>query len=387
MSSKKVILIILSTYLPGYKAGGPIRSIKNLIEKTEDKYEFCIITSDRDVGDDKPYRNVKLNEWTELGGTSVYYLEKSKQTLSGIRRAIRSVDYDAIYINSLFSKWASIYPMILLKLGRIQRKPIILAPRGELSTGALMLKSQKKKMFLRVSKFFDLYRSITWQASSNFEKNDITEVFDDAASVVVARNIASSRQLSRLVKPKLPNSVKVVFISRISPKKNLDYVISILQNVSCKVVFDIYGPKEDLVYFEKCRRLILNLPSNISANFKGPVLPNMVQQTFEQYDLFFFPTKGENFGHVIAESLCAGVPVLTSDQTPWRGLCDKGLGADLPLDNIIGFQDFIENFAQMSAEDHYNMRINCSHYYNQFANDPEEIERNIQLFDFALAQS
>ena len=48
-------------------------------------------------------------------------------------------------------------------------------------------------------------------------------------------------------------------------------------------------------------------------------------------DLFFLPTRGENFGHVIAEALSVGTPVLISDQTPWRKLAAVGLGHDLPL--------------------------------------------------------
>ena len=37
-------------------------------------------------------------------------------------------------------------------------------------------------------------------------------------------------------------------------------------------------------------------------------------------DVFLLPTGGENFGHAIFEALSCGVPVLISDQTPWRGL-------------------------------------------------------------------
>jgi len=29
---KKIVLIFVGTYIPGYKAGGPIQSIKNLVE-------------------------------------------------------------------------------------------------------------------------------------------------------------------------------------------------------------------------------------------------------------------------------------------------------------------------------------------------------------------
>ena len=34
----------------------------------------------------------------------------------------------------------------------------------------------------------------------------------------------------------------------------------------------------------------------------------------------FLPSKGENFGHIIMESLAASTPVIISDLTPWKDL-------------------------------------------------------------------
>jgi glycosyltransferase involved in cell wall biosynthesis len=42
-----------------------------------------------------------------------------------------------------------------------------------------------------------------------------------------------------------------------------------------------------------------------------------------------FPTLGENFGHVIAESLSASCPVICSDQTPWNDVLAAGGGTVL----------------------------------------------------------
>jgi hypothetical protein len=44
-----------------------------------------------------------------------------------------------------------------------------------------------------------------------------------------------------------------------------------------------------------------------------------------EYDLFLFPTLGENYGHVISEALASGCPVVISDQTPWRNLEAEGI--------------------------------------------------------------
>ena len=48
MDHKPVILVFLGNYLPGFKSGGPLRTIVNLVDNLSDEFEFLIITSDRD---------------------------------------------------------------------------------------------------------------------------------------------------------------------------------------------------------------------------------------------------------------------------------------------------------------------------------------------------
>lgn len=49
--------------------------------------------------------------------------------------------------------------------------------------------------------------------------------------------------------------------------------------------------------------------------------------------LFLLPSHSENFGLVVAESLIRGVPVLTTDGTPWKDLAAQGAGACVSWDN------------------------------------------------------
>lgn len=98
--------------------------------------------------------------------------------------------------------------------------------------------------------------------------------------------------------------------------KNLLYALELLSMVSKRVSFDIYGPIEDENYWHKCQRKIKQMPDNMNVSYKGVLVPYDVQKVFGKYDFFLFPAFGENYGHVIAESLLAGTFVITSDQTP-----------------------------------------------------------------------
>ena len=54
MSSRKKVLIAIDWYLPGYKAGGPIRSCASIINCLKNDFDFAVITSDTDFSDDTP---------------------------------------------------------------------------------------------------------------------------------------------------------------------------------------------------------------------------------------------------------------------------------------------------------------------------------------------
>ena len=75
MSRKKRILIILDYYLPSFKAGGPVKSISNLVEQLED-YDFFIVTRDHDLGSDITFNNVLINNWKLFA----YLVRESFQT-------------------------------------------------------------------------------------------------------------------------------------------------------------------------------------------------------------------------------------------------------------------------------------------------------------------
>lgn len=86
-------------------------------------------------------------------------------------------------------------------------------------------------------------------------------------------------------------------------------------------------------------------PSNITVVHEGSVDPLEIVPTLAQHDLFLFPTRGENFGHVIHEALRAGLPLLISDQTPWNLLEKRGVGWNLSLADPCAFAERIQRLA------------------------------------------
>jgi len=390
---KPIILTFAHYYLPGNLAGGPIRSIVNMVDLLSDEFEFYIITSDRDYGASEPYKDVKLDQWCTVGKAHVFY---ASYTLSFRRLAglIRKTQHDVIYLNSFFDSLFTMRPLIVRRLGLVPLKPLVIAPRGEFSEGAFALKSWKKAPYVFISKLLGFYDKTFWHASTILEKMDIERVFrsklfplrESTSSIFVAPNLLPSLQpVSQALPHPTKKQLQLCFLSRISPKKNLDYALRILAEVKIPVCFSIYGPQEDQAYWSKCQQLIAKLPEHIQVLYKGNVDHQQVVNTLAQHDLFFLPTLGENFGHVIHEALRAGLPVLLSDQTPWLNLEQKGVGWSLPLNTPSGFVQAIENVAGWDTETRQSVSKHVLAYADETGNNTQAIEQNIMLFRKALS--
>ena len=379
--NKKTVGVLAFTghYLPGYKGGGPIKSVANLIASTGKEVKYSLITKDRDLGDTEPYSTVRSGQWNQVGGTPVFYSQTGIKGLIQILKILATRQYDTVYLNSFFSVPFSFFPLLLT---RLLGQNVVLGPRGEFSEGALSLKAGKKKAFIRLYKLLRLNKGTMFQASSEFEAEDIRRTLGDGVDIWVAEAIGSQDFASTL-SPKDEHILKAVFVSRISPKKNLLGAIEMLAEARESVVYDIYGPREDEQYWAACQEKIDMLPAKVQVNYKGSLSPQEVVNTIAGYDVFFVPTLGENYGHVIAEALCAGLPLVIADTTPWRDLLEKGLGWDLPLANPKAFASALDQLATMPPEEHLKMRENVLAWAKHKFSQQNAIEANIAMFRYS----
>ena len=363
---KKKVLILAGYYYPSVKAGGPVQSIKNLVDLLGDECEFYIIANDRDLGDANPFSHIKLNQWENVDKAKVYYTNYNNISGNLITKIIKDNNINILYLNSAFNFKLSIVPLLLYKLKRFKVDRIIVAPRGNFSKGALDLKKAKKKYFLTISQKINLFNNVIWHATAESEKMDILNHFGGKANIKIAKNLTADYKNYEYTKhiTKKTGSLKLIFLSRIHPKKNLMYALNILKYVDGKVEFEIYGPIEDRTYWEQCKVLIKQLPDNIKVNYKGVVKHDEVLTCFNENHVLLFPTLGENFGHIISEALIGGCPVILSDQTPWRNLKDYKVGFDINLKDTDEFQKSIQYFIDLN-DSMYKKISNLSFEYGK----------------------
>ncbi len=214
-------------------------------------------------GDSQHYPEIRPGEWIRSGKGEVLYLEPGlRGTLRLLWELLRS-GTDLIYVNSFFSRKFAMLPSTLRYLGLPKGVPLLMAPRGEFSLGALAIKSRRKRWFLRVTNAIGLYRYCVWHASSSFEAADIDRevrprmksfstavrrlcpstlnaMFTAKPLAFVASDMAggySDGESPLTVRRKSAGAAEFAFLSRIDRKKNLLGAIAMLKPLRGRVHF------------------------------------------------------------------------------------------------------------------------------------------------------
>lgn len=364
-----------------------MRTISNMVDHLGDELDFRIVTMDRDMKDVLPYPGVKVEAWTQVGKAQVYYCGTRSFSFAKLIRLIAEMPHDVIYLNSFFDPVFTLRFLLVRRLGLIPARPVIIAPRGELSDGAKALKRWKKVPYLVSTRVLGLYRGLIWQASSEHEAADIRRTQGYTAEYLrvvpdlpppVREFVPEQTALRRGNR-----ALRVIFLSRITPMKNLEFALHVLRQVTSVVEFNIYGPIIENAYWRQCQVQMAEMPTNVKVCYKGSIEHSEVSLVMATHDLLFLPTRGENFGHVILEALSAGTPVLISDKTLWKDVDMRGCTA-IPLDDANAFVQVIEEFAAMGPEQRSAARMAAKRTANNFLDMESLVRQSRQLFQTAI---
>lgn len=385
--AKPVILTFTDWYLPGYKAGGPVRSLANLTAHTNEHFHYRIVTRNTDYLSNKGYPGVPANTWVQRNsGVEVFYMSPTHIKPSAIATIIRENPADLVYINGIYSLFFSILPAIY---ARSMNKPTLIAPRGMLSDQAFSAKKAKKKVFLKAARLLSIYKKAHFHATLPREKEDIAAQTGVSPSRIhVAPNLFRPVYNKELPKRnKTPGELHMVSIARIAPEKNTLYALQRLQEIPPEhdVTFHLYGSIYDKAYWNRCKQVMGNLPGHVKAEHKGAVRSDAVPALLSHYHVLWMPSTGENFGHSIMESFMQGVPVLISDRTPWKSLEKDLAGWDFPLEHP---EAFTRQIARISGMDQQTYDLWVQGAFNRaksFMNDPALISKSLSML-YQLSQ-
>lgn len=377
---RKSILIFIDWFDPGYKAGGPIRSAVNLAKHLQHHYKVFVFTSDRDLGSAAPYPDVKADAWVPYDeAVQVFYCSPANLRRKFISEVIREISPDYIYLNSLFSLHFTIVPLLINRSAG-WRNPTILAPRGMLRGSALQYKPVKKKLFLYAFKWLSVHRHIVFQATDDTELKDVKKNFGGAVRVLQIPNFPAYVPAYPGSLTKTPGELRIVFVGRLHPIKNLHFLLERLKGLTGKVSLSVIGSEEDKSYVEQCRGISASLPGGISVEFAGEKPNHELPAIIAQHHIFCLPTQGENFGHAIFEGLSAGKPVVISDQTPWRALAGARAGWDIALNDATGFEKALQAMLDMDQAGYNEWSKGAWQYAADFSTGSNTLSKYTSLF-------
>lgn len=333
------IFITIPWFLPAFKAGGPIRSLANLVDIYHDSEKF-IFTGNREI-DGVLLKGIESNQWIKYNNTTQVWYASKENIRQQITEQTNKIKPDIIYMIGLYSWDYTIVPLIYCKAPKK-----IISVRGMLHPGALRQKAFKKKLFIRLFKFLGFHKRIVFHATDEEERKFIQDVFGSGVTIEIAGNIPALFEMQPLpIKRK--GALRLVTIALISPMKNILAVLRALQQVKGEIHYQIFGAVKDATYWEKCKKEIRSLPPNVTVEYNGEASFDEVGEILKGCHVFILPSESENFGHAIYEALSAGRPVITSMHTPWKELDKYRAGMNVNPENIHDLTNAIDFFSGM----------------------------------------
>lgn len=364
---KPTILNCLGCFWPGHDASGPNQSFLAFSKAFENEFNFKTISRDPDG---KAPRG-----WQSYKGIQLNQMRPRRFGAKGLYRTLNDTPHDLLLLNGFHDREFTIPILMMRRFGLIPKTPLILSPRGEFAKGALSLKANLKDGYRKFALALELTKDVWFHATSEHEKADIEAANIPYRGIFVAPNLRTISDGQPLPQER-QGPLRLVFVGRITPVKNLHYALSVLSRISIPLSFDIIGPPDDQAYWTECKTQSNALPQNISVTWTGALPHEEIMRRLPKYDLFFLPTLGENFGHAIHEAFAAGLPALIANTTPWRNLQKYGAGWDISLDCKDDFAAAIERMHKQSPPERIAMRRAGRRLAEQFFADNNGIEAN-----------
>ncbi|TYQ26904.1 glycosyltransferase [Pseudanabaena sp. UWO310] len=248
-------------------------------------------------------------------------------------------DYDLIHVHAIFS-----YPAtIAMTIARQQNIPYVNSPHGLLCQWSLQQGAQKKHIYLNLLEKANLFGAKAIHVTARQEQVEI-ELLGWALKTVVlplglqiSPAIADAReQLHRMLD--IPSQVPILlFLSRIHPKKGLDYLIPALSKLRDRHFAFVLAGSGDPEYEAALERLIQANHLGDRTFKLGFVTGINKNICLQGSDLYVLTSHSENFGVSVLEALAARTPVLITKGVALAELVRSqqlGWVVDLDIDAI-----------------------------------------------------
>lgn len=359
---------------------------------------ICIFTTTLDKKDGGPSRSVPIlaKGLSEIGvdvtlmacqsgDMNTHILDGSAVKFEIIHRDISKKELEDLFVNARFDLIHSqnLWDPLYHKVAKIARKngiPYMMTPRGCLEPWSLGKKRLKKKIALALYQKADLQKASCILATSDMEAQNIRDLGITSPVAVIPNGIdvneyACRRNYFKQVKE------QICFISRIHEKKGIEFLINAWEHLSIKFPNwnVVVAGNGESIYLNKLKKNIKDKNLQDSFQIIPPVFGKDKYRLYCESSIFVLPSYSENFGMVIAEAMSCGLPVITTNGTPWQVLNKENLGwcIDLQLNLLI---ETLQEAMELGKDGLYKKGQACSDYINSTFQYQEVAKHNREAY-------
>ncbi len=302
--------------------GGPSIALKIMTRAlTRAGVEVHVATTDDDGAAHLP---VPLNTRVEYNDVRHFFFARQTQFYKFSLPLTRWLQhnasaYDVVHMHALFSYST----MPAAYFARRAQVPYIVRPLGTLNRyGMTQHHARIKKFSYPLVERRIIENAARMHYTSAQEKLEAEALGVTRASVVIPLGLDANAFLFGERVRATDEPVRILFLSRLDPKKGLERLLSAFAHVLTghpRTVLMIAGEGE-AEYVAALRQYAADLRVDHAVEWRGFVSGEAKRVLLAQADFFVLPSYSENFGISVAEALAAGLPVIV---TPEIGIAQE----------------------------------------------------------------
>ncbi|MBD2004206.1 MULTISPECIES: glycosyltransferase [Cyanophyceae] len=336
--------------------GGASRAILEMTKALQEQGVKAEIVTTNDNGSD--LLDVPLQKCIEYEQVPVWFFPRFSPPIDSVRGFVFSsqlttwlwrhiAEYNIIHVYGMFSYVST----LAMEIARIKNIPYIIRPQGQLGEWALQQRTFKKQIYITLIQRANLNCSRAVHFTSEQEQEETSKLNLKSPSFVLRNGLfvpppipEAGYKLRQLLK--VPEDEPVIlFLSRLHPKKGLDYLIPALGKVANRRFTFVVAGSGSPEYEDTIDTLLVSAGIRDRTYRAGFVSGEMKDLLLQGADLFALTSYSENFGIAVLEAMAAGKPVLATSGVALASVVKQyqlGYVAELDVEAIALFvQDFL----------------------------------------------
>jgi glycosyltransferase involved in cell wall biosynthesis len=344
--------------------GGPSQAILEMVRSLHSQNIEAKIVTTNDNGAN--LLDVPLQRFIDYEGVLTCFFPRFSPKIESIREFAFSsqltrwlwqniAEYDFLHVHAIFS-----YPStVAMAIARLQGKPYLVRPLGQLCQWSLQQSPRKKQLYLNAIERKNLNGSRALHLTSRQEEIEVSQLDLKVPNFILPHGLSipnkmlDARQKLRQLLQVAEDEPVILFMSRLHPKKGLDYLIPALGKLDSQSFTLVIAGNGSSEYEAELDRLAIAAGIQHRTRRFGFVSGEVKNLLLQGSDLFALTSHSENFGVAVLEALAVGVPVLVTPGVALASVvAENRLGYVAPMDRdaiASKFQDFFNNRQEAKA--------------------------------------